>query len=168
MNRCRPPAPGAAQSQAERYQAWLHREIPLTADIGVELRELEPLRIVASAPLAPNHNVHYTAFAGSLYALAIVTGWTLVLRYLESQEIDADLVTRDGTIRYLEPVEGELVCRGTLDDPAALDRFHERLDADGRSRLCVNVELTHPDGHAVATLDAVYTAVLLKPGKQGG
>ena len=58
-------------------EEMIHRGIPLSQAMGYRITELADTRICVAAPLAPNRNVHETGFAGSLYALGILTAWGL-------------------------------------------------------------------------------------------
>ena len=63
---------------------------------------LEPIafeshRLTVEAELAPNVNVHGTAFAGSLYAIAALSGWGLV--HLELARAGAALGDRPHALR---------------------------------------------------------------------
>jgi len=40
--------------------------------------------IILSAPLLPNANYKGTAFGGSLFSVAVLTGWAWVSRYLDT------------------------------------------------------------------------------------
>ena len=145
-------------SPRARYQALIRREIPLTAEMGLELTALDDHHAVTRAPLALNRNVHGTGFAGSLCAQAMVTGWLLVTWYLEREGLDAVLVQREGTIRYLEPVTDDPVCRCTI-DAATFAAFRDGLRTQGKARLDAEVEILSGDGEA-ARLVSGYSARL--------
>jgi thioesterase domain-containing protein len=139
-------------------RAWLHGAFPLVAEMGLEITALEPGRAVTRVPLARNHNVHGTAFAGSLSAQAMLTGWIVLTRHLEAEALDAVLVQREATIRYLAPVTADPVCRCAI-DADQLAAFDATLRADGRARLDAEVEIV--DGDTVAAvLIAGYSARL--------
>ena len=78
---------------------------------------LEPIafeshRLTVEAELAPNVNVHGTAFAGSLYAIAALSGWGLV--HLELARAGAALRSETGRTRF------ELTARIDGDDGEAV------------------------------------------------
>ncbi|MCO7224644.1 YiiD C-terminal domain-containing protein [Pleionea sp. CnH1-48] len=93
-------------------QAWterLHQEIPITKAIGINVAELSAQNIKVSAPLANNINVHQTAFAGSIYTVGIVAGWTLLSSYLRAININATVVASKADIQYKRPIAGDIV-----------------------------------------------------------
>ncbi len=59
-------------------EAYLHQTIPLSRAMAVSVIELNPESVVLGAPLAPNVNVHETAFGGSAAALALLAAWSLL------------------------------------------------------------------------------------------
>jgi thioesterase domain-containing protein len=139
-------------------QAWLYKAFPLVAEMGLEVTVLEPNLVATRVPLERNHNVHGTAFAGSLSAQAMLTGWILLTRFLEAQELDAVLLQREATIRYLAPVTGDPVCRSSV-DPERLAAFRHALVTSGKARLDTDVEIL--DGESIeAVLTAGYSARL--------
>lgn len=112
--------------------------------------------IEVSAPLAPNVNIHGTGFAGSIYSVAVLTGWALCTHILEEQGIDADLVVARAEIRYRAPVTGNLQCH-TGADAATRDVFLRDVRERGKGVLPLKIEL---GGRPDAVLQANYCAIL--------
>jgi len=109
---------------AAELQALWHRGIPLTVAmrIGIETCTFEELTVAAD--LGPNANVHGTAFAGSLYAIAALAGWGMVWLALRARGLDGAIVLARGEIDYRRPVAERIVCRTTWpssEQAAALD-----------------------------------------------
>ena len=75
-------------------------------------------RLEIRAALAPNVNVHGTAFAGSLYAIAALCGWGSTWLALRSRALGAHIVIADGHIKYARPV-AETIVATCLFDPVA-------------------------------------------------
>jgi thioesterase domain-containing protein len=113
--------------------------------------------IVLSAPLAPNANDKGTAFGGSLFSVAVLTGWSWVARYLDAAGIAADAVIQESTIRYLRPVHGEL--RAALAPPAAadVDKFRKMLERARRGRIRLDVHIDQAQA-PVLEFTGVYAA----------
>ena len=68
-----------------------------------------------SAPFEPNANHNGTAFGGSQFCIAVLTGWAWATRYLAARQVAADAVIQESTIRYLAPAHGAL--RAVLQPP---------------------------------------------------
>lgn len=137
-------------------ETW-HREIPLTDAMDLEPLAFEDHALTVRASLAPNVNVHGTAFAGSLYATAALAGWGLVHLELQAAGIDGAIVIAEGAIRYRRPVTGDLVARCAI-SAQALAGGLEALRAEGRTRFSLTARLaTAPDGDEDAVIfDGVY------------
>jgi len=93
----------------ELQATWL-REIPLANALAIEVASCTPDEIVVRAPLAANRNLHGTAFAGSLFAVCVLTGWGAAWRALKARSTEGLIVVTDSRIRYRRAVTGELVC----------------------------------------------------------
>ena len=136
----------------------IHRHIPLAKAMQFSIDELDPGSIRVSAPLEPNINIHGTGFAGSIYSLAVLTGWALCTHILEDAQVDAELVVARGEIRYRAPVSGELHC-ATEVDAQARDVFLQATREQGKGLLQLEVRV----GDAPqAVLTATFCALLPK------
>jgi thioesterase domain-containing protein len=145
---------GAADELKDR----IHRHIPLAKAMQFSIDELDPSAIRVSAPLEPNINIHGTGFAGSIYSLAVLTGWALCTHILEDAQVDAELVVARGEIRYRAPVSGELLC-ATEADARARDAFLQATREQGKGLLQLEIRV----GDAPqAVLFATYCALLPK------
>ena len=87
----------------ELQQTW-HREIPITAFMGLSITDYQADAVETSANLSANINVHQTMFAGSIYSQAVLTGWGLVHLALKNSGFKGSIVLADGSIRYRKPV----------------------------------------------------------------
>jgi len=145
-------------SAADELQDKIHLHIPLASAMQFTIDELDPGAIRVSAPLKPNINIHGTGFAGSIYSLAVLTGWALCTHILEDAGVDAELVVARAEIRYRAPVTGELHCATVVDAPAR-DAFLQATRDDGKGLLQLEIKV----GDAPqAVLSATFCALLHK------
>jgi thioesterase domain-containing protein len=100
----------------------------------IEVVEFANDQLVVRAPLAPNVNVHGTAFAGSLYAIAALCGWGMTWLQLKSRHIDGNIVIADGHIHYAAPVQQEIVATCRFGG-AELETAMARLTGTGKTRF---------------------------------
>jgi thioesterase domain-containing protein len=121
-----------SQFGVDYLQTRITNEFPLARHMGIVVERADRGGIVLSAPLAANANYKGTAFGGSLFSVAVLTGWAWVTRYLATTPFIADTVIQESSIRYLAPVRGSL--RASLEPPAA--------DA-GRGRIRLDVNIHH-------------------------
>ena len=117
----------------ELETVW-HREIPISAAMGIRVQEYDGQRLVVTAPLAPNVNVHGTGFAGSLYAIAALCGWGITWLTLKQRKLDAHIVIANGNIDYHRPVAETIVATCALDPNVHRDAF-DRLASAGKTRF---------------------------------
>jgi thioesterase domain-containing protein len=134
-------------------------EFPLARHIGIVVESADEQGIVLCAPLGPNANYKGTAFGGSLFSVAVLTGWAWVTRYLDATQLAADAVIQESTIRYLVPVHG--ILRATLAPPAAahIEKFRKMMQRAGRGRIRLTVEIRQ--GNTLACeFEGVFAAAI--------
>ena len=134
---------------AQRLEALLHDEIPLTRAMQVGVAGYDGRCLRLAAPLAPNINHKLTAFGGSLYTLAVLCGWGLIHLKLDEAGLHRHIVIQESSIRYLHPVEADMVAACCVED-AALERFLRTLQRHGRARLELDVAVGSAGETAVA------------------
>jgi len=142
-------------SAAGRLQQKIRATIPLSDAMQFTIASLDLERIQVSAPLPPNVNIHGTGFAGSLYSLAVLTGWALCTHILDELGFDAELVVGRGEIRYRAPVTGDIECACAC-SAQLRDEFERDLRERGKGKL--RLEVTVGDAPQ-AVLQATYVAI---------
>ncbi len=142
---------GAAKKLEDKIRAT----IPLAAAMQFRIEELDVDRIRVSAPLEPNVNIHGTGFAGSLYSLAVLSGWALCRHLIETLEPEAELVVGRAEIRYRAPVRGPIECR-TACTAAEREAFIAGVRDSGKGKM--RLEITVGD-IPEAVLDATFVAL---------
>lgn len=147
-------------SEAAHLQQKIRRTIPLGEAMRFSIEELSYDAIRVSAPLEPNVNIHGTGFAGSIYSVAILTGWALCTHILEQAAVDAELVVAKAGIRYRAPVTGELRCV-TVADAGQRDAFLRATREKGKGMLALEIQVGE---NRQAVLQATFCA-LSKPAK---
>lgn len=140
---------------ARALQDRIRATIPLADAMQFSITELDVDRIRVGAPLKPNVNIHGTGFAGSLYSIAVLTGWALCMHLIDHFGLDAELVVGKGEIRYRAPVRGPIECR-TACSGAERDAFVAGVRDAGKGKM--RLEITVGDGPE-AVLDATYVAL---------
>ena len=138
-------------------QSRIVAEFPIAKHIGIAVDAADDDAVVLRAPLEANSNDKGTAFGGSLFSLAVLTGWAWVARYLEAHDLAADAVIQESTIRYLVPITGEL--RAILAAPplAQIDKFRKMLQRAGRGRIRLAVDI-HCEQALATHFEGVFAA----------
>jgi len=151
--------PRMASFGRDYLQQRIATEFPLARHLGIVVDSADDSGIVLRAPLAPNSNDKGTAFGGSLYSLAVLTGWSWVARYLAAHEFNADAVIQESTIRYLAPVDGELCASLAPPSEAQVNKFRKMMERAGRGRIRLRVDIHCKDAVAVH-FEGVFAAAL--------
>ena len=109
----------------QALERTLHREVPLTRQMGIRVEDHDGSELVVKADFAPNVNIHGTAFGGSLFSICAITGWGLLHLKFDEAGVAAQSVLGEAGIRYLRPVRGEIEARCRL--PEDFDHFMQRV-----------------------------------------
>ncbi|RRV03913.1 thioesterase [Pseudomonas sp. v388] len=138
-------------AQAQALEQVLHRDIPLTREMGVRVIDWQQHRLRLHLPLAPNVNHKSTLFGGSLYCGAVLAGWGwLHLRLREAGIEDGHIVIQDGQISYPLPVRGDAIALCDAPDAAQWNKFITTYQRRGRARLILQTRITAQDSDADA------------------
>jgi thioesterase domain-containing protein len=151
--------PDAANFGREYLQERIVGEFLLARHIGIVVESADDDAVVLRAPLAPNANYKGTAFGGSLYSLAVLTGWAWVTRYLAARGVPADAVIQESSMRFLVPVRGELRASAAAPAAAQIDKFRKMLQRAGRGRIPVRVEINY-DQKLATLFEGVFAAAV--------
>lgn len=138
--------------------AYLHEHIPLTAHLGADVIAYDGRTVRLRAPLAQNINHRSTAFGGSLSAVAILSGWTLLYLKLKEAGIANQLVIQKSSFDFSEPVDGDFEACCSIPEDAQWERFLKTLKRHKRARISVASEVTFPSGKG-GVHEGVYVAI---------
>jgi len=144
---------------ADYLQQRIDREIMLAKPMGIIVESANDSSLVLRAPLAPNANHKGTAFGGSLYSLAVLTGWAWLTRFLATRRLDAEAVIQESSMRFLSPVHGEM--RACIEIPAEadIDKFQKMLVRADRGRIRLHVKM-HEDSRLATVFDGLFAAAM--------
>jgi thioesterase domain-containing protein len=132
----------------------LHKELPLTGAMGVQLTAWDGGSVQLTAPLEPNVNHTATAFGGSIASLAILAGYTALFLLLRDRSIAAHLLIQKSAIDFLRPIDTSLTATATLPAASDLQTFLDTLQQKRRSRLTMESRIL-----ANQTLAATHTGL---------
>ena len=144
---------------AEYLQRRIDREIMLAKPMGIIVEAANDAALILRAPLAPNANHKGTAFGGSLYSLAVLTGWAWLTRFLVTRKLDAQAVIQESSMRFLKPVHGEMRACLEIPDDAEVRKFQRMLVRADRGRIRLQVKMH--EGSVLATVfDGLFAAAM--------
>ena len=114
--------------------------IPLIKAMELEVDSWESNTLTLSAPLTPNINDKGTGFGGSIYSLAVLTGWGAVMIHLKENGITGEVVIHKGDVKYIKPATGDLKASVSI-DPKSLDGLKEK----SKVKIPLTIEVHAPD-----------------------
>ena len=149
-------------STTAHLEQYLHEHIPLSKELGVTAVEATPDAVRLAAPLEPNLNHRSTVFGGSISALAILSGWSLLWLRLRDVTGGHHIVINSNEVAYLAPARAdfEAVCSGLA--PADWDMFTRTFYRRGMARIELTSEV-FADGVLIATFTGRF--VVFRPDK---
>jgi thioesterase domain-containing protein len=143
----------------EYLQELINRDIMLARPMGVIVEAADDAGIVLRAPLPPNANHKGTAFGGSLYSLAVLTGWAWLTRFVACADINADAVIQESNMQFLVPVKGDLRAVIAAPAEAEVDKFRKLLLRAGRARIRLRVEM-HQGNQLATVFEGLFAAAM--------
>jgi thioesterase domain-containing protein len=146
---------GGHEPELERY---LHEHIPISAAMGIAVREAGATTVRLTAPLEPNINHRSTVFGGSASAVAILAGWAFLHLHVGPGVRGSRIVIQRSSIDFLLPIRGEFEAAAHPPPAADWDRFQRVLRSRGRARVDISVTLTS-NGENVGQLQGTYVVV---------
>jgi thioesterase domain-containing protein len=149
------------EKRLEELQHTWHTKIPISQAMDIRIDNYGDNCLVAHASLAPNVNVHGTAFAGSIYAVSALVGWGMTWLQLRLREIDGSIVIANGHIDYARPVTDDFIARCQFDEAAQRDAFL-KLEKTGKTRFPLECEIALPDATQAAAVFTGSYAVLVR------
>lgn len=148
-------------------EAYLRKHIPLSSRMEIYVVEAGPERVCIEAPLEPaNVNHRSTAFGGSVAALAILTGWTLVHLRLRAEDLVAQTVIQRSAVDYDAPIHGAFRAVSQPIEESAWERFTRGITKHGKGRVHVSVSVMI-EGEAAATFRGAYVAIRGRKNAEG-
>lgn len=149
-----------AALNADPYELgpYLHAHIPISRQIGVRVLAAAEDEVRLLAPLEPNLNHRQTAFGGSLSALAILAGWSILWIRLRDRAPGQRIVIHSSEMSYIAPVEHDFVASCGGIEVAPWRRFQHTLASRGRARMRLRAEVT-ANGLVAATFEGRYVVI---------
>jgi thioesterase domain-containing protein len=144
---------------AQYLQDRIDRDILLARPMGVIVETADETAVILRAPLAPNANHMGTAFGGSLYSLAVLTGWAWITRFLASRQLNAYAVIQESSMRFLAPVKAEMRACIQIPGKADVDKFQRMLARAERGRIRLHVTM-HQGPTLAVVFDGLFAAAM--------
>ena len=115
------------------------------------------------APLAANVNDKNCAFGGSLASVMTLSAWGLLTWRLGSEGLGAEVYVADSQLRYLAPLQEDLIGEARLGEDEDWRAFMRCFQDRGRARIGMRAWVRDSHGRAVAEMTARFAALRAAP-----
>jgi thioesterase domain-containing protein len=146
---------------AVELQQYLHRHIPISGAMGITVVTARVDAVVLHAALEPNLNHRSTAFGGSVAALAVLAGWSLLRIGLDDFTPTPQIVIQRSSVEYVAPIRSDFNATCRRPPSETWQRFMQAFSRRGRGRLrldidigCEGADVGHLSGEFVAMIGA--------------
>lgn len=144
---------------ASVLQAYLDNAIPQATAMQVHVEDAGASGVVLRAPLAPNVNHEYTAFGGSIAALATLACWGWLWTRLHVPDTPVRIVVSRGETDYLAPLASDLTARCEAPPRPALEAFDRAYGRRGRARLEIEAVVEDTHGKVCARFNGLFVVM---------
>ena len=141
----------------ELLQKVFSDDIPITNAIGLRVVSVTNNSLSLSAPLEKNHNDKNTAFAGSLYSVAVLAGWGFLQMALKNAGLDGQVVIQESGIKYYQPVTDDIVAKCSADFETDMEKFLQLFRRKDRARIRLVVQI-HQGEQLAVEFEGQYVA----------
>jgi len=134
----------------------IHRDIPMTKLMNLEITELTSQHIKTFAPLSINKNGHDTGFAGSLYTLGIVTGWSWISAVAKSISSTSIVVAGKADIQYRRPITADFFGQLTMHNHDCVNDWQLQWQTRPSAKQPVTITIGDRNSVAAAQMTATF------------
>jgi len=143
----------------KNLQAFLYREIPLTKDMGLEMREFSSELLLASAPLDENINDKGSVFGGSSSALMIITAWSLIKLNCQKHGITSDIVIHKNETTWNKALYDKPIIKASFKKEYNFNNIKAALKRSKLQRIECIIELQDEQTNIYSTMTTKYVII---------
>jgi thioesterase domain-containing protein len=133
--------------------------MPPVAAMQIRAVSCDGERLYLHAPLTANVNDKNCAFGGSLASVMTLSAWGLLTWRLAQEGITAEVYVADSQLRYLAPLQEDLLGEGRFGDDEDWGSFLRCFQDRGRARIGLNACVRDSQGRVVAEMSARFAAL---------
>jgi thioesterase domain-containing protein len=135
------------------------RNMPPVAAMQIRAVACDGEQIYLHAPLAANVNDKNCAFGGSLASVMTLSAWGLLTWRLASAGLAAEVYVADSQLRYLSPLQEDLLGEARFGANEDWDSFLRCFQDRGRARIGLRACVRDGQGRTVAEMSARFAAL---------
>lgn len=143
---------------ANRLREFVQEHLPTAQALQIDIADYDSESLTLKAPLGPSINDKQTAFGGSLYVVAVMTGWGMVYLRCREAGIDPNIVVARGEIDYLAPVDRDIVVQSLPVDEARWEQFFADFEARGKAKIELQTRVDI-DGKTALEFTGLYAII---------
>jgi len=143
----------------KNLQAFLYQEIPLTKDMGLEMREFSSELLLASAPLDENINDKGSVFGGSSSALMIITAWSLIKLNCQKYGITSDIVIHKNETTWNKALYDKPIIKASFKKEYNFNNIKTALKRSKLQRIECIIELQDEESNIYSTMTTKYVII---------
>lgn len=143
-----------------KLQNKLHKQIPLTKMMGIEIDSYNKTNLITTAPLNININDKGTAFGGSLSTMTIISSWSMC--WLISQELGFDsknIVVIKNENSYKRPVTKNIFCYTQKPSDEEIEMLKNKLLTKRSASIKIHSKIIE-DNEECVTFEGIYVIKL--------
>lgn len=141
-------------TELQQLQNLLNNEIPITRSLEISVTYYNGSILEITAPLKPNINHKSTAFGGSLYTLAVLSGWGLLHLKMHENHLNGHIVIQQSEADYIHPVTKDFVARASIEETTA-GRGFKMFKKKGKTRFVLDTTIEQ-DGRVAMKMTGRY------------
>jgi len=140
-------------------QTFLYQEIPLTRDMGLEIKEFSSESIITTAPLDKNINDKGSVFGGSSSALMIITAWSLIKLNCQNNGITSDIVIHKNETTWNKALYENLIIKARFKKEYNFWDIKRVLKRSKLQRVECIIELQDEAANIYSTMTTKYVII---------
>jgi len=140
-------------------QEYLHNEIPITRQMGIEVQNLNNEEVRLGAPLALNANHFNSAFGGSVDSLFLTAGWAYLRLITHHYKPDPTIIGNRSETTFYRPITRDFAAKLVMPEKKTVKKFLKDYDKKGKAKIVLQA-IIEEQGKKYASFEGTY--VLLK------
>lgn len=142
----------------EEVQDYLHDNIPMTRNMGIEVQSLSTNEVKLRAPISLNVNHMRSAFGGSVDSLFLTAGWTYIRLLTDHFEPLPLIVGSKAQTTYQRPITRDFSARIVIPSKKEVKKFLKEYEKNGRANISLDAVI-EDNGKTYAVFTGDYVLV---------
>jgi len=143
----------------DQLQSFLHKEIPITKQMGLRLISFEKGKLHLCAPLDVNINDKGSVFGGSGSSLMIIAAWSLIKLNCENVGLNADIVIHKNQTTWNKALYQDLNIQAHFETTYDFNKIKLKLDNNRHQRISCFIKLIDAKDNIFSTMEAKYVII---------